>query len=101
MNTPRTHGQCPTCRHYGSDCKCHESDRLKAAFKVLLGSGLTQAEVLEMLAEHGDKYPEYAAQVETSDDLEMDSPLYSYGEDGVWVSCWVHIRHPEQEESES
>lgn len=24
MSNPRTHGQCPTCKHYGSDCHCHE-----------------------------------------------------------------------------
>lgn len=23
MSTARTHGQCPTCKHYGSNCRCH------------------------------------------------------------------------------
>jgi len=40
-------------------------------------------------------------QVDTDDDLEVDDkPLYSYGDDGVLVSAWVHIRHPETDEEE-
>lgn len=75
------------------------NDRLKAMVLEALGSGLTQGEVLEMLHNYGDKYPGYAAEVQTSDDLEVDdSPLYSYGPDGVWVSCWVHVPHPESDE---
>src|ERR1700730_8107616 len=25
LMSARTHGHCPTCKHYGSDCKCHEA----------------------------------------------------------------------------
>lgn len=79
-----------------------DNDRLKNMVREALGSGLTQGEVLELLHQYGDKYPDYAADVATNDDLEVDdSPLYSYGEDGVWVSAWVFVRHPETEDEES
>lgn len=69
---------------------------LKEKFKALLVAGLSQAEAMEVLHDHGDKFPTYAADVDTDDDLEVDpKPLFSEGDDGVWVQCWVHVRHPE------
>jgi hypothetical protein len=78
-----------------------DNDRLKSMVREALGSGLTQAEVLTILATYGDKYPEYAEQVAVNDDLEIDdAPLYSYTEEGVWVSAWVFVHHPESDEDE-
>jgi hypothetical protein len=78
----------------------------KAEVTAILTDALTQgiicqADVLHILHDAGDKYPDYASKVQTDDDLEVDDkPLFSYGEDGVWVSAWVHIRHPETPETE-
>lgn len=30
--TARTHGQCPVCKHYGSDCHCHDAQAIRSAF---------------------------------------------------------------------
>lgn len=61
---------------------------------LLVKEGLTQADALEVLHEAGDKYPEYAAHVDTDDELEVDDkPLYSLSDDnGCWVSAWVFVR---------
>lgn len=63
---------------------------------LLVKEGLTQADALEVLHEAGDKYPEYAADVDTDDELEVDDkPLYSLSDDnGCWVSAWVFVRDP-------
>lgn len=70
-----------------------------AAFKRLLKDGLTQGEAIHVLHDHGDKFPAYAADVDTDDDLEVDDkPLYSASDEGVWVMAWVHVPHPEKQE---
>lgn len=66
------------------------------AFKKLLALGLTQAECLEVLHDHGEKFMSYAANVATNDELEVDDkPLFSLSEGGVWVGAWVFVHDKE------
>lgn len=63
------------------------------ALKAAMAQGsLTQADILEILHEVGDKYPAHAADVYTNDELEIDDkPLYSKSTCGVWVNAWIFV----------
>lgn len=72
---------------------------LAARFKRLLEHGLTQDDALVALHDHGDKYPEAAADVNTNDELEVDEkPLFSRADEGTWVSAWVWVPDPVTDE---
>lgn len=79
----------------------YETFNLRACFGVLLALGLDQATCLEALHDHGDKYPGAAAAVDVDDDLEVDDkPLFSRSDEGTWVSAWVFVRDPEEEDGD-
>lgn len=43
-----------------------------------------------------------ASEQYVNDDVEIDSnPLLSVGEDGIWVSAWVHVLHKECDDEAS
>lgn len=81
----------------------HKGHLLEALRDSIKAGEVTQAEILELLHNEGEKFPTYAAQVDTDDDLEVDDkPLFSASDEGVWVAAWVHIPHPDKaEEAES
>lgn len=74
-----------------------KSKALAQIADMVLKGTVTQADVLTILHDVSDKYPAHAADIEQTDELEVDhEPLYSLSEDGgVWVSAWVFVRDPE------
>lgn len=72
----------------------------KELLNVLLTHGLTQGEVLEVMGARAenDAVRDLAKGIYANDDIEVDHKLmFSFGEDGCWVSAWVHVTNEELE----